>query len=56
VKTQFIITADTDPKTMTVTLTVKQDGEVMFNKQYPTVTDAARYLLDGIAKVMEKRT
>jgi len=53
VKTTFTITADT--KAMTVTLVVKQNGEVMFTKQYASVTDAAQFLLDGIAKVMNLR-
>jgi hypothetical protein len=52
-KTQFIITADTDA--MKVTLVVKQGGKVMWKQDRESVTQACQTIMNSIGKVMEKR-
>lgn len=51
-KTQFIITADTD--LMKVTLVVKQ-GKIQWRKDFRTVTDACTSILHGIDAVQQKQ-
>lgn len=52
-KTTFTIEADTS--TMAVVLRIRQGRKLKYEKMFATVTDAAKFLLNGIATVMENK-